>query len=276
MRRSRLAIATLIAASTFGAPVRAGAGASPTAAQDVTLTSTDLNVATGLGLHDPLASDFFFRGVGGVIVLLHYGAPGDAPIMGDWNGDGFDTVGVKRGNAYYLRNTNTPGFADIVFSFGSAADTPVVGDWNGDGIDTVTVRRGKIWYVRNELTTGPADSHFSYGVATDTPLAGDWNGNGVATPGVYRSSTRYWYIASETGAVRAFVYGSLGDTPVVGDWNGDHRSTVGVRRGRFFYMRNSLSGGPADLVRSFVNPDYDKPKYISFIGHFEPSPFFYS
>jgi hypothetical protein len=272
MRRSWIAIAALIAASTFGAPM--GAGAVPTTAPDVTLTSTDLNVATEIGMYVSGSSDFFFRGGGGGDYSLHYGTAGDQAVIGNWDGGAFDSVGVKRGNTYLLRKTDTPGPADIVFSFGRPTDTPVVGDWNGDGVDSIAVRRGKIWFVRNELTTGPADYRFSYGVDTDTPLAGDWNGNGIDTPGVYRGSSRSWYIASETGAVSAFVYGSLGDTPVVGDWNGDHRSTVGVRRGRTFYMRNSLSGGPADLVRSFVNADYAKPKYAPFAGHFEPFGFF--
>jgi lysyl endopeptidase len=51
--------------------------------------------------------------------------------VGDWNGDGIDTVGIYRNNAFYLRNTNTAGNADVSLLFGVPGDAPLVGDWNG-------------------------------------------------------------------------------------------------------------------------------------------------
>ena len=63
------------------------------------------------------------------------------PVTGDWNGDGIDTVGVKRGNIFYLRNSNNSGIADVTIVFGDSADRPVVGDYNGDGTETVGVSR---------------------------------------------------------------------------------------------------------------------------------------
>ena len=35
-------------------------------------------------------------------------------MAGDWNGDGIDSVGIYRNGIFYLRNTNSTGFADIV------------------------------------------------------------------------------------------------------------------------------------------------------------------
>ena len=46
--------------------------------------------------------------------------------MGDWNADGTDTVGVKSGVTWRLRNANSSGTAAITFDFGSANDLPVV------------------------------------------------------------------------------------------------------------------------------------------------------
>ena len=51
--------------------------------------------------------------------------PADTPLVGDWNGDGNDTVGIYRNGAFYLRNSNTAGYADLVFGYGISADTPV-------------------------------------------------------------------------------------------------------------------------------------------------------
>jgi hypothetical protein len=61
--------------------------------------------------------------------------------VGDWNGDGKDTIGVFRSGRWFLRNTNTTGVADQTFSYGLPDDVPVVGDWNGDGTTTVGVFR---------------------------------------------------------------------------------------------------------------------------------------
>ena len=42
----------------------------------------------------------------------------DTPLVGDWNGDGTDTVGIYRNGNFYLRNTNGAGNADLVFGYG--------------------------------------------------------------------------------------------------------------------------------------------------------------
>jgi len=52
-------------------------------------------------------------------------------VVGDWDGNGTDTIGVFRNGVFYLRNSNTNGFADLAFTYGQPGDVPVVGDWNG-------------------------------------------------------------------------------------------------------------------------------------------------
>ena len=42
-----------------------------------------------------------------------YGALGDRPIVGDWNGDGYISVDVVRGTTWQLRNSNTGGNGEI-------------------------------------------------------------------------------------------------------------------------------------------------------------------
>jgi len=62
-----------------------------------------------------------------------FGAPGDLPVAGDWDGNGTTTIGVYRPstNVYYLRNTNSFDAPDLVIPYGSPGDFPVVGDWDG-------------------------------------------------------------------------------------------------------------------------------------------------
>ena len=79
-----------------------------------------------------------------------FGNPGDKPIVGDWNGDGFDEVGVVRGNVWYLdinQNSNWDGAGggDIFFKFGNVGDIPYVGDWDGNGADNMGVVRNGVF-----------------------------------------------------------------------------------------------------------------------------------
>jgi hypothetical protein len=52
--------------------------------------------------------------------------------MGDWNNDGIDTIGIYRTGTFYLRNSNTNGFAEVVFALGNPGDMPIAGDWDGN------------------------------------------------------------------------------------------------------------------------------------------------
>ena len=57
------------------------------------------------------------------------------PVVGDFNGDGIDEIGVYRDGTWYI-DTNNNGIidqGDQVFQLGGPGDKPVVGDWDGDG-----------------------------------------------------------------------------------------------------------------------------------------------
>ena len=54
------------------------------------------------------------------------------PLVGDWTGDGIDTIGLYNPATgyFYLRNSNTTGVGDITFFYGDPTQnwTPVAGD----------------------------------------------------------------------------------------------------------------------------------------------------
>ena len=59
-------------------------------------------------------------------MIFAFGTPGSSyPVAGDWDGNGTDTVGVKTGTTWTLRNSNTPGPAEITFDFGGPNDLPL-------------------------------------------------------------------------------------------------------------------------------------------------------
>ncbi|MGB7861268.1 MAG: hypothetical protein WBM90_12285 [Acidimicrobiia bacterium] len=53
-------------------------------------------------------------GLGFAEYSYRYGAPGDVPLIGDYNGDGVDTPGIYRSGTFYLRNQNSAGNAHLV------------------------------------------------------------------------------------------------------------------------------------------------------------------
>ena len=71
-----------------------------------------------------------------------YGDAGDEVFVGDWNGDGVDSIAIRRLNVFHVRNSLTNGVAQNVFGFGNPGDAVLVGDWDGNGTDTFGVTRG--------------------------------------------------------------------------------------------------------------------------------------
>ena len=174
---------------------------------------------------------------------------------------GLDTAGiyVPATGACFLRNSNSPGAADVVFIYGPSSSTlkPITGDWDGDGTDTIGLYDPATGacFLRNSNASGAADIVFNFGPGGLgwLPIVGDWNADGTDTIGLYVPSTGTFFLKdtnSNGAADLSFGYGPPNATPVVGDWNGDGRDTIGIYvpgTGAFF-LRNSNTSGVADLV----------------------------
>ncbi|MHB8629676.1 MAG: SBBP repeat-containing protein [Aggregatilineales bacterium] len=185
------------------------------------------------------------------------------PVVGDWAGAGFDTVGVldQNNGQFSLRNSNTPGSADEQFVLGNPNDLPLSGLWTTGfthfGVGVFRPSNGLI-YLKNNLTTGFADYTMVMGIPGDQGLAGDWNGDGFDSPGVYRPSTQQFFLTDQVcncsvfGSYQ-FQYGVAGDSPVIGDWIGQGHDGVGLFRqsNGFTYLRNSLTTGYADITFTY-------------------------
>jgi hypothetical protein len=123
-----------------------------------------------------------------VFASYRWGRKGDLPVVGDWDGDGTQTLGVVRpsrardSNHLLLRN----GDGSVVgYWFGRYGDRILVGDWNGDGVWTPAavrsgtwtpgvLRSGSRWYLKDSLSSGAA----SVGLKKQTPgtpVVGDWH-----------------------------------------------------------------------------------------------------
>jgi hypothetical protein len=159
---------------------------------------------------------------------------------------------------WYLRNFNTPGFANVEFIYGGSDLLAVTGDWNGDGIDTPGAYKQSTgqWFLRNSNTGGVGENSFTYGGCCDLlPVTGDWNNDGIDTPGLYKRSTGQWFLRNtNTGGVAniEFTYGGGNETrPLAGDWNNDGIDTIGMFKMQtlsdVWLLRNSNTSGIAHL-----------------------------
>jgi murein DD-endopeptidase MepM/ murein hydrolase activator NlpD len=218
----------------------------------------DGEVCDSVALVDGGAKFFVYGqvGVGASVSSFFYGAPGDVPLMGDWDCDGVKTPAMYRpSNGFmYLRNSNTQGVGEVSYFYGDPSDVPLAGDFNGNGCDTLAIYRpaeGKV-YVKNSLGTGIADYSFFFGNPGDKPFVGDFDGDGFDTVGLHRESSGFVYFRnSNTQGVAdfSFFYGDPGDKILAGDWDGDGDDTVAVYRtsNGMLYLKNANSQGVADF-----------------------------
>jgi hypothetical protein len=245
------------------------------------------NVAIGVGVPPPAAggtdtiglfratgSSFFLRNTNSLgapdMTVASYGAPGDLPIVGDWDGNGTITIGLYRPSTstFYLRNSNSWGAPDISVNYGDGpgGDIPVAGDWDGNGTWTIGVYRPgtSTFFLRNSNTNGVPDIQVTFGAPGDKPLAGDWDGDGTMTIGLFRPSSNFFFLRNSNIAGVPDVqlgYGAPGDLPIVGDWDGNGTTTIGLFRPSTstFFLRNANLLAPPDITISGYGASTDKP-----------------
>jgi hypothetical protein len=183
--------------------------------------------------------------------------------VGDWDGDGVDTIGIydRVAGIFKLRNQNTAGTEFYFAVLGNPNDQPLAGRWTADmthdGIGVFRQSNG-ILYLKKEIVTGFSDFYAVMGNPGDIGVAGDWNDDGLDTVGIYRPSASRFYITNNnapagiTFSDADFAYGDGSqDKPLVGDWIGDGASRVGAFRNGTVMLRYSLNTGTPDLTFSF-------------------------
>jgi hypothetical protein len=191
-------------------------------------------------------------------ITFAFGSTGFYPVAGDWNSDGLDSVGVynNTNGTFFLRNSNSAGAADFTLTFGDPGDTPFAGKWEAarthDGVGVFRPSNG-ILFLKNTLTTGFSDYNMVFGGAGDVGIGGDWDGDGVDSIGIYRDSSKRWFLNNDqTSGVNFseidFVWDTFGGTPATGDWDGNGTTTTGFYNATstYFVLHNINAVGGAD------------------------------
>jgi hypothetical protein len=181
---------------------------------------------------------------------FYFGNPTDEFFIGDWDGDGYQTLALRRGSQFVFINEHTATADRISFHFGAPGDEVLVGDWDGDGRDTIALRRGSEFIVINELRAGAPVTRFHLGAASDRVFVGDWDGNGTDSVALRRGSEFIVVNEMRAGApVTRFQFGGADDQVFVGDWDGNGTDTVAVhRRGRFAFAAEMRAGTSAHIM----------------------------
>ncbi len=155
-----------------------------------------------------------------------YAAPGDRPVVADFDGDGLDDIAVARpyeGLLAWHCDLDGDGGTDRIFAYGVDGDRAVAGDLNGDGRDDVAVTRDEggqlVWYT-DTTGDGAADLVFAYGEAGDQAVVGDFDGDGADDIAITRdyNGVLAWHVdLGRTGATDwIFAFGAAGDLGAAG------------------------------------------------------------
>ena len=125
------------------------------------------------------------------------------PVVGDWDGDGKDTIGLycPETGAFLLTNKDEAAMkADLIFNFRPTNSTfkPIAGDWDGDGIDSVGLYNAAdgVFYLKRSFVSVCDELVFAFGPVGEDwrPVAGDWDGDQVDTIGLYDPATGEIYL----------------------------------------------------------------------------------
>lgn len=119
-------------------------------------------------------------GLGAAQFSFLFGNPGDTPVVGDFDADATDEIGLYRESTgfFYYRDTLTTGVATNQFFFGNPGDRFVAGDWGiPDGEDTPGVFRPAEanFYLKHTNTQGVADESLLFGNGNWLPIGGEWD-----------------------------------------------------------------------------------------------------
>ena len=137
---------------------------------------------------------YVLGGTGSAQTEYQWGASGDEPVPGDFDGDGKTDFSVFRpssGEWYVLQSSNNAWMG--VLAWGQSTDKRVAADFDGDGkTDRAVWRPGDgTWYIFQSSTQSAV--YYSFGSNGDIPAPADYDGDGRADLAVWRDNNRTFY-----------------------------------------------------------------------------------
>ncbi len=228
-----------------------------------------------LSIYRPSTASFYIlnelgrdgEGLGPADFSFLFGDVGDTPYVGDFNGDGHDTVGLHRESTglVYYRNSNSTGNADGQFFFGNPGDLFVAGDWTADGHDSPGIFRPSdvTFYERWSNTEGNADAWWRVGEASWVPVAGDFDVlahpetltiTAAGDMGAGKAATATLNLIDDLSPSAHFVLGDFAYSELVPElaWCSYVRNIVGLSTPVQLISGNHEDDGPDGHIRNFT------------------------
>jgi len=198
---------------------------------------------------------------------VQFGATGDVPLSGDWDGDGKGDLAVYRAAStaggqsfFYYRPSSQQAVNFNTIPLGTAGDKPLLGDFDGDGrLDPAVFRPSTAAWIILKSSVNQI-TQTTFGLSTDVPVPADYDGDGITNIAVFRPSNGFWYTsqnpATNFGGIQ---FGAAGDLPIPADYDGDGRADTAVFRpsNGVWYLNRTTSG--LSGVQFGVNGDKPAP-----------------
>jgi hypothetical protein len=167
---------------------------------------------------------YYRSSINGSVAVIPWGATGDIPYPGDFDGDGKTDFGIARnagnGQLIFWRMLSTGTVLPNQF-FGTPADFLVPGDYDGDGktdIASIDLSSNPIRWAYISSSNSSINTTF-WGVSGDIPAQGDYDGDGKTDLAIWRHGSNpgestFWVLLSSNGSAQVVQWGLPGDFPV--------------------------------------------------------------
>jgi hypothetical protein len=168
-------------------------------------------------VYRPSNNTWYKRDGAGTLSTFIFGAAGDVPVPGDFDGDGRSDYSVFRpstGTFWYAASGS--GNQHRAAQWGQNGDVPVPADYDGDGKTDMAIYRPADggWYIWKS-GSGTIVT-MAFGLSTDRPIPADYDGDGSIDVAVFRPSSGVWYLDQSTAGFGAVQWGVATDVPASG------------------------------------------------------------
>jgi hypothetical protein len=183
-----------------------------------------------IGFYRPSAGAFILP-VGEREIVGHFGLPYMQPVVGDWKGEGRDSVGVCVNGTCFLTVDPQATVAQLTASFPGVGEDSIgiAGDWTGKGVWTpgMYIPSRRVFLLRDDNASEPKELQFGEGSRGWIPVIGDWDGSGHSQVGLYDGAAGEFHLLIQ-GRDETRRFGPLLGVPLAGDWLGNGRDDVAV------------------------------------------------